>query len=339
MKGENKWPEVYYVFRKPNPLFFSIEKIFSQVGSILKKNGVSIKYMQVPHARLAPWNIIQNLLSLLRIKANVFHVTGDIHYAVLALPRKKTILTIHDCVFMGNPNRIKRLILKKLFLTWPVKRASIITTISEKSKGDIINYTGCVPDKIVVIPNPLDNRFRFYEKVFNSNCPVVLFIGSTPNKNLPRVISALKGINCILEVIGKIDTDLQQKLHEEQIQFRQSAAISDDQLVKKYIECDMVLFPSMYEGFGLPIIEAQQTGRPIITSNISPMKEVSGNAACLVDPYSVQSIREGILKVIQDDDYRNILIRDGLTNAKRYNPEEIANEYFLLYKRLMASSN
>jgi glycosyltransferase involved in cell wall biosynthesis len=101
----------------------------------------------------------------------------------------------------------------------------------------------------------------------------------------------------------------------------------------------MVLFPSTYEGFGLPIIEAQQTGRPVITSNISPMKEVAGNAACLTDPFSVQSIREGVLKVIQDDDYRNTLVRNGFNNAQRYNPEKIANEYFLIYQRLMASSN
>jgi|RhiMetdeSRZDD1v2_1073273.scaffolds.fasta_scaffold16586_9 glycosyltransferase involved in cell wall biosynthesis len=320
-------------FRKKDPVFFSIEKVFSAIIPFLK-NKFQIDEVVAPLYTNGILSVIRNLLFVKRSKADIYHVTGDTHYLVLGFPRRKAMLTIHDCSFMEQPNGIKRTILKYLFLTWPVKHSSLITTISEKSRQEIIRYTGCSADKVKIIPNPLDQRFLFSKKQLNTSCPIILFIGSTPNKNLKRVIEALKGIDCMLDIVGKVDTDLQQLMNAEKIQFRQSAGLTDEQLINKYIECDMVLFPSTYEGFGLPIIEAQQTGRPVITSNFSPMKEVAGEGACLVDPFSVESIRKAIITVIHDDHYREKIIEKGLLNVQQYQPEKIAGLYADLYQRL-----
>ena len=107
--------------------------------------------------------------------------------------------------------------------------------------------------------------------------------------------------------------------------------ISDEELVEKYKQCDLVVFASTYEGFGMPIIEAQAIGRPIVTSNIEPMITVSGPVACLVDPYSVTSIREGILKVIYDEKYRKALIDAGLKNSTNYSETSVGKQYLKAY--------
>jgi glycosyltransferase involved in cell wall biosynthesis len=327
--------KICLIFRKKDPVFFSIEKVFATVIPSIKKRA-QVKEIAVPFYTNGILSVFRNIQFVKKQQADVYHVTGDTHYLVLGLPGKKTLLTIHDCSFMEQPGGVKKTFLQYLFLKWPVKRAAIITTISEKSRQEIVKHTGCAPEKIIVIPNPSDQHFSFSKKQFNSDCPTILFVGSTPNKNLKRVIEAVKGIDCTLEIVGKVDAGLQQAMNDNKIRYRLSAGISDEQLINKYIECDMILFPSTYEGFGLPIIEGQQTGRPVVTSNISPMKEVAGDAACLVDPFSVESIRKGIMKVIKDDSYREDLVRKGLTNAMLYNPERIAGEYSNVYQRLQA---
>jgi glycosyltransferase involved in cell wall biosynthesis len=325
--------KVCYLYRKKHPVFFSIEKVFSQIAAVLK-DQVQIDEVQMPHAKLSLYNIWQNLKAARRQQADIYHITGDIHYLALALPTRKTILTIHDCVFMYQTRGAKRWVLKKLFLTWPVRRSRLITTISERTKQDIIQFTGCSPDKVVVIPNPLDNAFTYVERTFNTACPTILFIGSTPNKNLARCIEALKGIACLLDIIGVIPDEEQRQLEKNQIQYRSVSGISSEELATKYKEADLLLFPSTFEGFGLPVIEAQQTGRAVITSNISPMSNVAGEGACLVDPYNVDSIRAGVERVIADDDYRKGIIEKGLTNVVQFDPQKIAGQYLSQYTQM-----
>ncbi len=96
------------------------------------------------------------------------------------------------------------------------------------------------------------------------------------------------------------------------------------------------LFPSTYEGFGLPVIEGQKAGRPVITSNISPLQEVAGGGACLVDPLDIQSIRSGILQVINNGEYRLEIVQKGFENVKQYIPEKIAGEYIKVYQQVSA---
>jgi glycosyltransferase involved in cell wall biosynthesis len=330
-------PVICHVLRKSRPAYFSIERIFSLVHSVLK-DKVTIKQLQVPHARLLPWNVLHNFQVIRKVHADVYHVTGDVHYLTLGLPASRTILTIHDCVFMYRSRGIKRWMLKQLFLTWPVRHCKVITTISEESRREIIKYTGCSPDKVVVVPNPVDSDFYYQQKEFNETQPVILFVGTAPHKNLDRVIEAITGMNCVLDIVGRIPQHQKEMLAKHKINYHESFNISAEQLAAKYAAADLLLFPSIFEGFGLPIVEAQKSGRPVITSNYNPMQEVAGKGACLIDPYDVTSIREGINRIINDASYRDCLVQEGFENIKQFLPERIADLYRQQYVRIISTS-
>ncbi len=120
-----------------------------------------------PRAGGSPGTIVGNMRAARKCRADLYHVTGDIHYAVLALPPAPDAADDHDCIFLYSTKGWKRRILKWLFLTRPVRHCRLITTISQATKEDIITHTGCHPDKIVVIPNPVDGMIRHVPTAFN----------------------------------------------------------------------------------------------------------------------------------------------------------------------------
>jgi glycosyltransferase involved in cell wall biosynthesis len=102
--------------------------------------------------------------------------------------------------------------------------------------------------------------------------------------------------------------------------------VDEDDLPKIYNLADLLLFPSLYEGFGLPILEAQACGCPVLTSSVTSCPEVAGNGAHIVDPYSIDEIREGTLKILKDNIYKEQLIQKGLENVKKFSWEKTANK-------------
>ncbi len=326
---------IFFIFRKKNPRFFSIEKVFGTIINETAKRDWNVVSTDVPWFSTSLFNMFRNVWWLRKNKASLYHITGDIHYAVFAFPRRQTVLTIHDSVFIYQTKGFKRWVMLHLFLKWPVRYATAVTTISEKSKSDIVKYGRCSPEKVTVIPDPINNHINFSNKEFNKTQPEILFIGSTPNKNIERTIEALKGIRCRLNIVGRVDEKVIEKIKANGITHNISFNLTEEELNRKYAESDILLFPSLFEGFGLPILEANQAGRPVITSNISPMKEVAGDAACLVNPEDIESIREGLLKVIGDGNYRSRLIAAGQENLKRFQVAAVSKKYSDLYQILL----
>jgi glycosyltransferase involved in cell wall biosynthesis len=279
-------------------------------------------------------NRIINILWAWRHQGETNHITGDVHYLTCLLRKKQTVLTIADCVSLERSNGLKHWLLWFFWYWLPEKRCAKITVISEFTKSNLLGYLRCDPKKIEVVHCPAPRGFNPYPKPFNSDCPVVLQVGTDWNKNLERVAVALKGIPCRLEIVGRLKEEQRAILEANGIAYVNHVGVSDEELLSLYQSCDLVVFASTYEGFGLPIVEAQAAGRPVITSNRCSMPEVAGDAGCLVDPERAESIREGILKVIHDQAYREDLVHKGFENVKRFAPEKISAQYAALYRAL-----
>jgi glycosyltransferase involved in cell wall biosynthesis len=325
-----------YIFRAPSKDFFSIEKVFSTISQEIQKRdnyAVDFTYLSVQVKGII--TLIKNIINLHKHnKADIYHITGDVHFAILSLSPQKTILTIHDCIFLQHSNPLKRFIIKQLYLSIPVRLAKYITVISEATKQEIIQNTSIDANKIFVIPNPVVTKFVYSPKEFNSQLPRILQIGTRSNKNLQNLIPALYQIPCKLVIIGELSDEIKKLLTKYEINYTSLLNISDSELEQEYKNCDIVSFISTYEGFGLPILEAQQIGRVVITSNLEPMKEVVGDGGILVNPYQIESIRDGIKLIINDATLRNNIIYRGQQNVICYQPETIANKYIELYLKI-----
>lgn len=281
--------------------------------------------------------VVLNFLFLMRNRQGIFHVTGHDHYAALALPRSRTILTIHDLIFLRSYKGWKKILLRWLLLELPVKRCLYITTVSEQTKDEILSLVKCDPSKILVIPNPV----RFTEIPSRQNSvlehPVLLFIGTHPHKNLQHVIAAIVGMKVHLRIIGRLKQTEKELLEKFDVNFSNKQDLTDDDIQQEYVDADMLVFPSRYEGFGLPVIEAFQHGLPVITSNIPPMSQVAGDAACLVDPDSIVSIRQAIFSLIQNPLQCDALRAKGYIRVRDFQIDKISQLYKELYDSVAAT--
>ncbi len=268
----------------------------------------------------------------------VNQITGDVHFLALGLPGRNTILTVHDCGLLHRSRGWKRWVLRLFWFTWPISRCRIVTTISESTRRELIELAGAPPAKVRVIHDCVSSDFVPEPAAFNRSCPRILLIGVAPNKNLERIAAALAGLSCTVELIGQPSPAQVAAFTRYDIRLQPLGNCDNQAVLGAYRRCDLVLFASTHEGFGLPILEAQATGRPVVTSNCSSMPEVAGDSACLVDPFSPPSIRAGVERVIGDDGYRATLLRRGAENVRRFQPARIAADYAALYREIASQT-
>jgi glycosyltransferase involved in cell wall biosynthesis len=215
---------------------------------------------------------------------------------------------------------------------------SRITVISEETKRQLLKEVTVPADRVHVIPVSVSERFQPSPRAFDHRNPRILQVGTKANKNVVRLVQALQGIPCTLDIVGPISESLAKLLQETGVQYQSYGRLSDDELVQRYREADVISFVSTYEGFGMPIVEAQCLERVCVTSNCSSMPEVAGDGACLVDPLDVASIRAGFQRVIADEEYRNSLIEAGRVNRLRFDAQKIADDILSVYQLVYEES-
>jgi glycosyltransferase involved in cell wall biosynthesis len=327
-------PAVIHYQRLPDRGHISIERLFTGIRDKLAPEWqVQVSVCPYPSRGLMPR--LKNLTFVSGRQADIHHIVGDVHYLALGLPGEKLVLTIHDCAALDRLKGWRREVLRQLWFVLPMRRAAVVTTISKTSKDELRRWVGALADKVEVIPNCVCAEFSPDSKSFNQECPVVLQVGTGWNKNVVGVARGLTGIRCRLEIVGELDSLQRAALDSTHVDYKELGRISDDELLQAYRRCDLVVFASLYEGFGLPILEAQAIGRPVVTSNLSSMPEVAGGGALLVDPSDSQAIHGAVTQLISDATLRADLIQAGFDNVARFRPPAVARRYEAVYAQLL----
>lgn len=278
-------------------------------------------------------------LSLLRRRVDLFHAP---HYVVSPLTPCPFVVTIHDCIHLRFPQYLPTRAAHayaRAMMSMAARRARKVLTVSEASKKDILHYLHIPASKVEVIHNALDERIaatpsdediaRVRDR-FMLTSPFVLYTGNIkPHKNLERLIEAyarLRRRGCedlTLVIIGEEMSKypgLRRLVHRHQLhqQVRFFGFVPDETLAVLYRLAAVFVFPSLYEGFGLPPLEAMAAGTPVITSNVSSLPEVVGDAAVLIDPTDPDAIADAIQRVLEDEPLRRTLIENGHRRVRAF---------------------
>lgn len=292
-------------------------------------------------------------LTLLRERIDVIHVQEA---APLLFP-SKIVLTLHDISFEHYPHFFNPDIARRLRARVPltVRRAAAIITDTAFSKGDIVRRYHVPPDKVSVAPLAADPLYRPIDDArqlatararYGAGDHFILCVGDLqPRKNLRTLIEAyvrLRRSDALrhkLVLVGRkawlfddVVAAARASGYEDELVF--TGYVPDDDLVLLYNAADLFVYPSLFEGFGLPPIEAMACGTPVVTSNTSSLPEVVGDAGLMVDPLDVEALAGAIARVLRDGDLRARLAAAGLRHAAQFSWDDTARTIREVYQRV-----
>jgi len=268
------------------------------------------------------------------------------------------VITLHDISFLRYPEFFPRELYwrLKLSLLYSVKKTRKIITVSEFSKKEILEFYRIADEKIEVVYNGVSENFRPVDaqnrdiilKKYGITRPYILSVSNIqPRKNLSRLVKAFLSLlknnekfPYDLVIVGKklwlyneIFNEIRNTHFKERIIL--TDYVSEKDLVFLYNYADVFIYPSLYEGFGLPVIEAMACGCPVITSNVSSLPEVVGKAGILVDPYSVEEIAKAIYNVIKNKDLREVLKIEGIKQSRKFSWKITAEKTLKVYEEIL----
>ena len=322
---------ITYILRRPQILGnFSLELHFNEIVQHVSKE-INVRVVTLPFVSKGILRKILNLIFVFFKRGKVNHITGDATYVAIALVGTTTVLTILDCVLLQHSNKIKYFIYKALWFKMPMLLSTSVTTISDSIRIELVELFPEYAHKIETIYFTGNNHFRKSPKVFNENKPLILQIGTAKNKNVINTLLALKEFRCEFIIVG-VHLPEVERYSTDYISVRQiNRPLSNDEMFELYKQADIISFSSTYEGFGMPIVEANTIGRVVVTSDRGAMKEVAGDAAIFVDPFSQDSIRRGFELAHTEHSLRKELIERGYRNTERFSASLAASRYMRLY--------
>jgi glycosyltransferase involved in cell wall biosynthesis len=324
--------KVVFVYRPTRSGAHSIETVFRAVSAAMSDDGVEV----VDYVLSGRRGLSADVADLRRLQADIYHVTGDVYYVAAMLPSAKTVLTVHDIGhYLHDLSGWRKIVYRWVWLSLPMRRAAEVTVSSAATAEAVRRHLGEIGMKARLVELCYSPLFVPIPKAFDGVCPKILQVGTGHNKNALRIVQALEGIDCELIIVGRVTPELQRELESRRVRYQSRVDVPQAEMVQLYADVDIVAFVSLNEGFGMPIIEAQVMGKALITSDCPPMSEVAGAQACLVDPEDVRAIRAGILRLIEDEDYRVGVVRSGLRNVERFSPPSVAACFRRVYEDVL----
>jgi glycosyltransferase involved in cell wall biosynthesis len=245
------------------------------------------------------------------------------------------VATIHDLIHLYLPGNIAlgKKIYYETLIKYTVKQAHKIITVSEYSKQNIIEWSKISEDKIVVVGNGISKCFTAEGDKYEPGYPYLLNVGNTKtHKNIHRLIEAFASAKLTPEMklilTGQSTPEIQTLIQKLQLNNRIvfSGILSDEKLAEYYRGATAFVLPSLFEGFGIPIIEAMACGTPALVSNITSLPEVAGDAAVIIDPYQIDSIAQGLEKISLDKSLQQDLIQKGFIQANLFSWDKTASK-------------
>lgn len=330
--------------------------IFNKLRSGFAKNRIELKFFKTGSRSLKLWDRLRfPPLEIIGLKVDMLHCPD---FMVPPTLNKNIILTIHDLGFIRYPEFNFDWFIKKY--TKEVKRN---TTISKRiiadsvsTRDDIIKFFKTDPDKVEVVYLAADSIFRKLDKKkivpgiikkFNIDKKYLFSVGTIePRKDFPTLIRAFNQLrkkeedfDLKLIIAGrtgwKSETTFQEREaspYRDDILF--IGKVSDTELLQLYNQAELFIYPSLFEGFGLPPLEAMSCGLPVILSETSSLTEIAGDAAVLVKPQDTAGIKKAVLKIISDPALREELSRNSIAHAARFNWQKTAQKTLGIYNRI-----
>lgn len=311
--------------------------------------------------RILPW-FLKKSWSQTRLAWELWRRPPEAYFAPGQLlpfwPPKNSAVMIHDCAFRAYPNAYRfwgRQYLK-LMDDVIVRRARVILTSTEFNKKEIIRYYGVAPEKIKVIPlsynstryhsGPSDPAVR---KKFGLTKPYLMSVGRLEEKkNTKRIVEAFdlikKQFDCQLLLVGKpgtgyeaVERAIAQSVNQQDIM--RPGFLTNEELTALYQDARVFLFPSLYEGFGIPVLEAMACGTPVLAARGTALEEVGGTAALYADPHRAEDIAAQALKFLTDENLRREKIAAGLNHVKNFSWRRTAALTYEVLKNCQISGN
>ncbi len=367
------YPETSGALTREFTLLPELLRIFEEEGweSVLYfsrdvDEGTVERLVQGRRGALVVRTPIPSLPTYRRVMRGMFYWSGAVrrdrldlfHTSYYPVPRLDlpTVLTVYDLRLASMPetyNRARYLFLKSV-IPRSLRRSDRIIAISSDTKKDIIRYFGIPPERIEISYCPVPERFAKVEDLSLLSSirekyalpeKFILSVGKLePRKNIHRLIEAYatirKQTGTGLVIAGKRDPAFRAYYDRVRKRGMEEGAVftgyvDDSDLPALYSMASLLAYPSLHEGFGIPLLEAMACGTPVLTSDVSAMPDVAGNAAVLVDPTSVGSIAEGLARIICDDAFRAQLVESGYERARGFDAGRAAEAIVDLYKKIL----